>query len=68
MMDAEKEDFPRHFNQEPRRKAEILRPPNTLKAKVGSGGSVTPFLIRRRHCWKTTSSISSRWLTCIYKP
>ena len=38
MMDAEKEDFPRHFNQEPRRKAEILRPPNTLKAKVGSGG------------------------------
>ncbi len=29
---------PRHFNQEPRRKAEFIRPPNTLKAKVGSGG------------------------------
>jgi hypothetical protein len=28
----------RHFNQKPRRKAEIIRPPNTLKAKVGSGG------------------------------
>lgn len=28
----------RHFNQKPRRKAEFTRPPNTLKAKVGSGG------------------------------
>jgi len=28
----------RHFKQEPRRKAEFIRPPNTLKAKVGSGG------------------------------
>lgn len=37
-MGAEKDNFPPHFNQEPRRKAEILRPPNTLKAKVGSGG------------------------------
>lgn len=31
-------NFPHHYNQEPRRKAEYLRPPNTLKAKVGSGG------------------------------
>ena len=37
-MEAEKDNHPHHFNQEPRRKAEILRPPNTLKAKVGSGG------------------------------
>lgn len=29
---------PHHFNQPPRRKAEFIRPPNTLKAKVGSGG------------------------------
>ncbi|MDB5491125.1 MAG: hypothetical protein JWO78_974 [Micavibrio sp.] len=29
---------PDHFNQTPRRKAEFIRPPNTLKAKVGSGG------------------------------
>lgn len=29
---------PKHFNQAPRRKAEFTRPPNTLKAKVGSGG------------------------------
>ncbi len=28
----------RHFNQRPRRKAEFTRPPNLLKAKVGSGG------------------------------
>lgn len=28
----------RHYRQEPRRKAEFIRPPNTLKAKVGSGG------------------------------
>ncbi len=27
-----------HYNQTPRRKAEFIRPPNTLKAKVGSGG------------------------------
>lgn len=27
-----------HFDQQPRRKAEFIRPPNTLKAKVGSGG------------------------------
>jgi hypothetical protein len=38
-MEAEKDkNFPTHFNQTPRRKAEVLRPPNTLKAKVGSGG------------------------------
>jgi hypothetical protein len=29
---------PPHYNQAPRRKAEFIRPPNTLKAKVGSGG------------------------------
>lgn len=28
----------KYFNQKPRRKAEFIRPPNTLKAKVGSGG------------------------------
>lgn len=27
-----------HYNQTPRRKAEFMTPPNTLKAKVGSGG------------------------------
>lgn len=27
-----------HYNQVPRRKAEFIRPPNTLKTKVGSGG------------------------------
>lgn len=27
-----------HFSQSPRRKAEFIRPPNMLKAKVGSGG------------------------------
>lgn len=37
-MDAEKDNFPPHYNLTPRRKAEILRPPNMLKAKVGSGG------------------------------
>ena len=30
--------IPAHFNREPKRKAEYVRPPNTLKAKVGSGG------------------------------
>ena len=28
----------RHFNQSPRRKAEFITPPNTIKQKVGSGG------------------------------
>ncbi len=27
-----------HYNQEPRRKAEFIKPPNILKSKVGSGG------------------------------
>ena len=27
-----------HYNQTPRRKAEFIKPPNTLKSKVGSGG------------------------------
>jgi hypothetical protein len=39
MADRVIEPFgPRHFNRKPRRKAEFIRPPNTLKAKVGSGG------------------------------
>ncbi|MCB9991834.1 MAG: hypothetical protein H6867_10805 [Rhodospirillales bacterium] len=32
------EKTPAHFNQERKRKAEYIKPPNTLKAKVGSGG------------------------------
>lgn len=32
------DNAPPHFNQEPKRKAEFIKPPNTLKAKVGSGG------------------------------
>src|SRR5690606_1393986 len=27
-----------HYNQQPKRKAEFIKPPNILKAKVGSGG------------------------------
>ncbi len=27
-----------HYNQTPRRRAEFIQPPNTLKAKVGNGG------------------------------
>ncbi len=38
MTAEENNPYPLHFNQAPRRKAEIVRPPNTLKAKVGSGG------------------------------
>ncbi|QQG35459.1 MAG: hypothetical protein HYS17_07900 [Micavibrio aeruginosavorus] len=37
-MEAEQDKYPQHFNQAPRRRAEIIKPPNTLKAKVGSGG------------------------------
>ena len=36
-MVQEPGDIP-HFNKTPRRKAEFIMPPNTLKAKVGSGG------------------------------
>jgi len=35
---TERGKAPVHFNQEPKRKAEYIKPPNTLKAKVGSGG------------------------------
>lgn len=38
MTAEEQRQYPQHFNQAPRRHAEIIRPPNTLKAKVGSGG------------------------------
>lgn len=37
-MESEQDKYPQHFNQAPRRRAEIIKPPNTLKAKVGSGG------------------------------
>lgn len=36
----------RHFRQQPRRKAEFIRPPNTLKAKVGSGGISEDILVK----------------------
>ena len=29
---------PQHYNRTPRRKAEFIKPPNTLKQKVGNGG------------------------------
>jgi hypothetical protein len=35
-----------HYNQAPRRKAEFIRPPNTLKAKVGSGGLSEAILVK----------------------
>lgn len=36
---SEKNALPEnHFHQEPRRRAEFIMPPNTLKAKVGGGG------------------------------
>lgn len=31
-------EAPDHYNQKRKRKAEYIKPPNTLKAKVGSGG------------------------------
>jgi len=34
------------YNQKKRRKAEFIRPPNTLKAKVGSGGLAEEILTR----------------------
>lgn len=38
-------DIP-HYNQAPRRRAEFIRPPNTLKAKAGSGGLSEEILIK----------------------
>ncbi len=38
MSEDKTKDTPVHFNQERKRKAEFIKPPNTLKAKVGSGG------------------------------
>ncbi len=35
-----------HYNQAPRRKAEFIKPPNTLKVKVGSGGLTEEILDR----------------------
>ncbi len=36
-MDTRSSDMD-HFNQQPRRRAEFITPPNVLKSKVGSGG------------------------------
>ncbi len=38
MSENENDGNIRHFNRQPVRKAEFIMPPNTLKAKVGSGG------------------------------
>ncbi len=37
-MSEKKNEPGQHFQQEPRRKAEFIMPPNTLKSKVGNGG------------------------------
>lgn len=35
-----------HFNQSPRRRAEFIKPPNVIKAKVGTGGLADEILDR----------------------
>ncbi len=35
-----------HYNQKPKRKAEFIKPPNLIKAKVGSGGLADSILDR----------------------
>ena len=37
---------PSHFNRTPKRNAEFIKPPNTLKAKVGSGGLGEDILVK----------------------
>jgi len=46
----------RHYNQEPRRKAEFIRPPNTLKAKVGSGGLSDDIITRAQTLLENNSA------------
>lgn len=45
----------KHFSQEPRRKAEFIMPPNTLKSKVGSGGIGEDILEKARILLETNS-------------
>lgn len=49
-------DEPRHYNQKPRRKAEFIHPPNTLKAKVGSGGLSEEILTRAQALLESNAS------------
>lgn len=49
MAPKNKDPKPTHFNQERRRKAEFIRPPNTLKAKVGSGGLNEEIIDKAQH-------------------
>lgn len=43
-----------HYNQAPRRKAEFIKPPNLIRAKVGSGGLSDTILDRAQKLLETT--------------
>lgn len=49
-----KSDQATHFNQEARRKADFIRPPNLLKAKVGSGGLTDDVLTKAQKLLENT--------------
>lgn len=44
-----------HYNQLPRRKAEFIKPPNVIRAKVGAGGLSDAILDRAQKLLETTT-------------
>lgn len=44
-----------HYNQEPRRNAEFIKPPNMIKAKVGTGGLSDSILDRAQKLLENTT-------------
>ena len=54
-----------HFNRKQRRKAEFIRPPNTLKVKVGSGGLADDILDKAQALLENTA-VDFRPLAEIY--
>lgn len=54
-----------HFNQKQRRRAEFIRPPNTLRAKVGTGG-LGEDIIQKAEAVLTSLSVDFQPLAEIY--
>lgn len=57
-----------HFHQKPRRKAEFIKPINTLKAKVGYGDLNDDILIKAKAVLENNIVEFLPWLKCTLPP
>ena len=60
-----------HYNQIPKRKAQFIKPPNTLKAKIGSGGLSEDILNRAQELLENNTvdfqPLAEMYLTALMK-